>query len=185
MKRTTESQLRHDRIRKEKLMNRTRRPRSKSLTLSAINVSKAKIYELGYNGPKDETLMVGFYFLNTMNYYFHPVYRRYCCDKDGNIYHITIQGRVLPIHPVWLNVKDKRYMILNVYKDKNPHTITLHRFICEAFYRKELPPHMDIHHKDLNPFNNSPFNLMFMDESEHMSLHGQLNKGKTYNKEEK
>lgn len=187
MKRTTQSQLMHDAKRKEKLMNReikVRAPRAHALKLEDMNIKVEDILRLGYQGPTDETLMVGFYVLNTMNFYFHPKYTRYCCDKDGNVYHMTPNGRVLKIKPVWLNSKDKHYMIINVYnKDKKPLTMTLHKFICEAFYRKEVPPHMDIHHKDFNPLNNSPFNLMFIDESEHMSIHGQQNKGKKYRKE--
>lgn len=183
MRRTTESQLLHDKKRKEKLMNRERKSRSKCLTLKDLGITVDEVLRLGYEGPIDETLMVGFYILNTMKFYFHPVYKRYCCDGDGNVYHMTPNGRAVKIKPVWLNSKNKNYMVINVYnKDKKPYTMTLHKFVCEAFYRKEVPPHMDIHHKDFNPLNNSPFNLMFMDESEHMSLHGKENKGKIYKK---
>lgn len=185
MKRTTQSQLMHDKKRKEKLMEReakARAPRANALTLEDMHLKVEDVLKLGYQGPADETLMVGFYILNTMKFYFHPVYRRYCCDGEGSVYHMTPQGRAIKIKPVWLNSKNKNYMVINVYKDKKPYTMTLHKFICEAFYKKEVPPHCDIHHKDFNPLNNSPFNLMFMDESEHMSIHGKQNKGKVYKK---
>lgn len=189
MKRTTESQLRHDARRKEKLMERmqnTRAERAKNLTLDAFNKTPEEIYQMGYNGPNDSTLMAGFYVRNSSKFINHKKYNDYLIDYDGNVYHLTSFGRVLKIKPVWLSAKAKSYMVINVRKNKIPYTMTLHRFIYETFHRiDQLPPHKDIHHIDFNPLNNDPFNLCIMDESEHMSIHGKLNKGKKYKKEEK
>lgn len=186
MKRTTESQLLHDKKRKEKLMKRTikeRAPRAKSLRLDDLNVTKEQVVKMGYEGPDDETLMAGFYVMNDMHFSNHKKFPTYYADWEGNVYHITRCGRVVKIKPVFLNVDNKTYMVLNV-KNKyiNAYTMTLHKFVYEAISKKEVLPYQDIHHKDFNPLNNCYFNLMTMDESEHMAIHGSFNKGKKYSR---
>ena len=155
-----------------------RRNRACSLKIEELGVTKEKVMNMGYNGPDDATLMAGFYVRNHLDYKEHPECKGYYADYDGHVYHLTRQGRVVKVNPVFLNSKDKFYLIVSPfnYAEKKTESMTLHRFVYEAITGKIVPPRMDIHHKDFNPLNNEFFNLMTMDEHEHMKLHGDMRK---------
>lgn len=49
----------------------------------------------------------------------------------------------------------------------------VHREVAEAMLGRPLEPGEIVHHRDGNPHNNDPENLMVMTQSEHMKLHNQ------------
>ena len=49
-----------------------------------------------------------------------------------------------------------------------------HRLIAEFLCGRALSADVHVHHRDHNPFNNSPANLVAMEASAHLSLHGRL-----------
>lgn len=50
---------------------------------------------------------------------------------------------------------------------------SLARYVYERIYG-ELPKHLEVHHKDLNPHNDNPDNLIAVDKRKHSEIHSRF-----------
>lgn len=60
---------------------------------------------------------------------------------------------------------------LSSKKIKNGKRIRLHVYVWEYINKQEVPEGFEVHHKDLNKFNNEPENLVALSPEEHAEIH--------------
>jgi len=99
---------------------------------------------------------------------------------------LAIGESLMPLY-LFDNTIDRRKGYRKVKDNKTRRKNSVHRLVFKKFNRCELKKDDIIHHKDLNPSNNSPENLQLTNRKEHQSIHKNLSKwvlenlkGKTY-----
>ena len=77
----------------------------------------------------------------------HPIYKNYCADGKGDIFHIDRPES--PLYQTTLNsgYRDVHFPIANSKRQKH---YLVHRFTYEC-YHGLVPRNLDVHHKDGNP----------------------------------
>ena len=85
----------------------------------------------------------------------HPIYKKYCCDVNGNVYSLK-SGKIRSINLFENNFGYLQFHIYNNGKDK---LYQVHRFIFECVNNLIIEKGFDIDHIDRNKKNNSISNL--------------------------
>lgn len=101
-------------------------------------------------------------------------------DKGQVVYVIEFDGMEFRRYP---NGKHGNYYFHKWKENGKYKSILLHHAIYEKAHGK-IPDGMVIHHADFNPLNNSVENLVAVSNSEHMRIHGLLNKWRNEHPEE-
>lgn len=68
------------------------------------------------------------------------------------------------------SVPDKNNHLIVGLRNGKLKTVPIHRLVFEAV-NGPIPEGFDVHHKDGNPQNNEPSNLVLLSHEEHLSLH--------------
>ena len=89
-----------------------------------------------------------------------------------------IEGIMPPIEDV--SDKQKKFAGFKFYKNKYGKFwcgISMHRFVWQ-YFSGEIPEGYDVHHRDLNQYNNDISNLELVTKEEHKKIHMSIKKEK-------
>lgn len=139
----------------QQLRERAARAKAKRASDFGLNDSK-------YQFPDSPELAAGRYVKNNPDkFYESEDYPGYYCDLDGHIYHMSTYGKVYELKQICMtNQSGYGYPVINVYKNKTPHTMTVHSFIMRTLFG-ETPEGYEIDHIDHNHCNNALSNLTY------------------------
>ena len=135
-------------------------------------MERAKLLKLSYflKGVKDEQMGDAYkeaaLFVQE-KFSQHPVFKKYYADTTGEVYHITKGGHVtkMSYKSECKTQKGKYgYKVITVYdKDLDKrHTMTLHKFLWECWYKCSPAAGYDIDHQDGDHSNNTKENLRLL-----------------------
>lgn len=101
-------------------------------------------------------------------------------NTDG-MYFVSNKGNVLSLYrnlPQLLTpYKRGKYLAVKL-KGKNHY---IHKLVAEQFLIQPSAEHTEIHHIDINPFNNNVFNLVYLTPVQHRQIHQKHRKEKRNN----
>jgi hypothetical protein len=114
-------------------------------------------------------------------------YPQYSIGTDGTVVSNKFQeARILK--PQLVTQSKKKYLAVGLYNGTNrrsvkgqlvPHMRYIHRLVWEA-YMGDIPPHLEIEHKDQNPHNCSLENLKLVSRQENIDSHFRDKNGYVY-----